>query len=412
MAAERHWLILPQTDLALPQAELVAELSAATSYAPCFQPRDTAEALRAVALAILHEHELVLFDTSFSAEEISSLGYSPAQLAERRPLKARKPVTEDSLARLARGESRARIGLFTSGSTGLPRMVWQSIANLARGVRVSARHGTAVWALAYNPTHIAGLQVFLQALANRCPIVDVFELDRAHALAALRRYAVTHVSATPSFFRLLFPVDAPLDGVRSVTLGGESCDDGLLQRLRGLFPAARLHNVYASTEAGTLLSAEGDVFAIRAELVDRVRVVDGRIQVHRSLLGDFAGQQSGEWYDTGDMVEIMSATPLRFRIVARERDWINVGGNKVNPREVEAVLEDHPAVARARVFSRGNSVVGQLLCADVVLRSGATATELQIREQAGARLQPFKVPRMVRFVAELTATRSGKLSRS
>lgn len=412
MAAERHWLILPLTGGAFPQSELVAELNAATSYAPCCQPRDTAEALRAVALAIMHEHELVLFDSSFSAEEIRALGYSPAQLAERRPLGTRAQVTMDSLAQLARGGSRARIGLFTSGSTGLPRMVWQSIANLARGVRVNTRHEAAVWALAYNPTHIAGLQVFLQALANRCPIVDVFELDRTHVLAALRRYEVTHVSATPSFFRLLFPMKEPLTGVRSVALGGESSDEGLLQRLRHQFPAARFHNIYASTEAGTLLSAEGDVFAIRAELADRVRVVSGRIHVHRSLLGDFAGQQSAEWYDTGDLVELTSADPLRFRIIARERDWINVGGNKVNPREVEVVIEGHPAVARARVFSRENSVVGQLLCVEVVLRSGATATELQVREYAGARLQPFKVPRMVRFVAELAATRTGKLSRS
>lgn len=411
MAAERHWLILPRTGHALSQRELVAELNAATEYAPWFQPRNTAEALRGVALAIMHGHELVLFDSNFSAEEIGALGYSPAQLAERRPLGVGVQATVDSLARMARGESRARIGLFTSGSSGLPRMVWQSIANLARGVRVNGRHAEAVWALAYNPTHIAGLQVFLQALANRCPIVDAFELGRLDVRAALRRYDVTHVSATPSFFRLLFPVDEPLTLVKSVTLGGESSDEGLMQRLRSLFPAARFHNVYASTEAGTLLSAEGEVFAIRPELADRVRVVDGHIQVHRGLLGDFAGQPSGEWYDSGDMVEVTSADPLRFRIVARERDWINVGGNKVNPREVEGVIEEHQAVARARVFSRENSVVGQLLCAEVVLRSGAAATELQVREHVGVRLQPFKVPRMVRFVAELAATRTGKLSR-
>lgn len=412
MAAERHWLILPESAQALSQAEFIANLNEARDYAPWCQPRSTAEALRAVALAIVREHDLVLFDSNFSEAEIRAMGYSAERLAERRELSTREAVTPGELARLARGASRARIGLFTSGSTGLPRMVWQPIANLARHVRVSRSHELAVWALAYSPTHIAGLQVFIQALANCCPMVDVFELDRLRVLAALRRYEVTHVSATPSFFRLLFPLDEPLTGVRSVTFGGESIDEGLLQRLRVMFPAARLHNVYASTEAGTLLTADGDVFAIRAELSDRVRVSNGLIQVHRCLLGDFAGQESGEWYDTGDRVEVTNVDPLRFRIVARERDWINVGGNKVNPHEVEGVIEKHPAVAGARVFSRENSVVGQLLCAEVVLRSGAAASELQIREHVGARLQPFKVPRMVRFVAELAVTRTGKLSRS
>ena len=92
------------------------------------------------------------------------------------------------------------------------------------------------------------------------------------------------------------------------------------------------------------------------------------------------------------------------------RDWINVGGSKVNPHEVESVLEAHPAVARARVFGRKNSVLGQLLCAEVVAR-GAAPAEADLREFAGAQLQPFKVPRMFRFVDQIAATRTGKLSR-
>jgi acyl-CoA synthetase (AMP-forming)/AMP-acid ligase II len=160
------------------------------------------------------------------------------------------------------------------------------------------------------------------------------------------------------------------------------------------------------------LVAEADVFAIAPGIEDRLRIVDGRVHVHRSLLGEFAGRGADEWYDTGDVVEVASESPLRFRIVARQRDWINVGGNKVNPREVEGVLEEHPGVARARVFGRSNSVVGTLLCAEIVRRPDAMVTEPQLREFAGTRLQAFKVPRMVRFVAELAATRTGKLSRS
>jgi acyl-CoA synthetase (AMP-forming)/AMP-acid ligase II len=412
MADNRPWLIEPRIGSASPQADLLTALNHAADFAPFCQPRNTSEALRIVALAIAREQDLVLFDTDFSADEILALGYSPERLAERVPLAAAPVITEESLARLAAGASRARLGLFTSGSTGLPKLVWQPISNLARGVRTGGRHVESVWTLAYNPTHIAGLQVFLQALANGCPLVDVFGLDRAGVLAALESEGVTHVSATPSFYRLLLPIERPLGRVVSVTLGGESSDQAFLQRLRALFPAARFHNVYASTEAGTLLVAEDDVFAIAPSLEGRVRLADGRVHVHRSLLGEFAGRGLEEWYDTGDVVEITSESPLRFRIVARQRDWINVGGNKVNPREVEGVLEQHAAVARARVFGRSNSVVGSLLCAEIVLQPGAQVAEAQLREFAGTRLQPVKVPRMVRFVAELAATRTGKLSRS
>ena len=110
-------------------------------------------------------------------------------------------------------------------------------------------------------------------------------------------------------------------------------------------------------------------------------------------------------------MELVSAEPLRFRIVARDRDWVNVGGSKVNPHEVEAVLCGHPGVIQARVFGRKNSVVGNILCAEIVARPPAP-TEADLRSFAAERLQPFKVPRMIRFVDGLGTMRTGKLSRT
>lgn len=412
--SQRPWLIDGRTGEAATYADLLARLNAEDAeFFPLCRPASTREALTQIALAVAFDADLTLFDPDCEVGEIEALGYSPAQLNRPAPRRlGSAPVTLDDLRRRAAGGSRARLGLFTSGSTGLPKLVWQSVANLTRAVKVSPRHAEAVWALAYRATHVAGIQVFLQALANGCPLVEVWGLERAEIFAALERHGVTHLSATPSFYRLLLPAERALPGVRSVTLGGESADARLLEKLAAMFPAARRHNVYASTEAGTLLVAEGEVFAIAPGLEGRVEVRDGTLHVHRSLLGEFSGAASqGEWYDTGDTIEAVSAAPLRFRIVARERDWINVGGSKVNPREVEAVLEEHPAVARSRVFGRKNSVLGQVLCAEVVAR-GAAPMEADLREFAAAQLQPFKVPRMIRFVDQIAATRTGKLSRT
>ena len=408
----QDWLVDGRTAAVVTYAELLAQLGAGgMEYFPLFRPASTREALTQIATVVACDADQVLFDADFESREIAALGFSVEQLNLLAMPARAAPMTMEQLGRRAAGESRARFGLFTSGSTGLPKLVWQTVANLARAVKVSPRHGTAVWALAYRPTHIAGIQVFLQALANGCALVDVWGLERAEIFTALDRHGVTHLSATPSFYRLLLPADRTLPGVRSVTLGGESADARLLEKLAALFPNARLHNVYASTEAGTLLVADGEVFAIAPGLEGRVEVRDGTMRVHRSLLGEFTGgAPAGEWYDTGDTVEVVSASPLRFRIVARVRDWINVGGSKVNPHEVESVLEAHPAVARARVFGRKNSVLGQLLCAEVVAR-GAAPAEADLREFAGAQLQPFKVPRMFRFVDQIAATRTGKLSR-
>lgn len=166
------------------------------------QAADTAGALEEIALAIAHEADLTLFDADFGDGEIAALGFEKPQINQSRPLESAMLVDQALLQKRAGGASRARLGLFTSGSTGLPKLVWQGIGNLARAVKVSPRRAEAVWALACNPTHIAGIQVYLQALANGCPLVDVHGLDRAATLVALERYGVTHLSGTPSFYRI------------------------------------------------------------------------------------------------------------------------------------------------------------------------------------------------------------------
>jgi acyl-coenzyme A synthetase/AMP-(fatty) acid ligase len=406
------WFVDGRSGDTVSYAALLDLLNAAPrELRPLCQPTSTRDALTEVTAAIAADTELVLFDTDFGPREIQALGYDPGDLNRPTPAPVASLVTLDTLQRSAGGASLARIGLFTSGSTGLPKLVRQAVANLARVVRISPRNADAIWASAYNPTHVAGLQVYLQALANGCALVDVFGLGREQVLTALERHHVTHLSATPSFYRLLLPAERALRMVRSVTLGGESADARLIEKLRVLFPAARFHNVYASTEAGTLLVADGDVFAIAAGLEDRVIIREGRLHVHCSLLGQFAGAaESGEWYDTGDVVEVIAADSLRFRIVARERDWVNVGGSKVNPREVEAVLEEFPGVRKARVSGRPNSVLGHILCAELECH-GLAPSEQAVREFASTRLQAFKIPRLIRCVDRIAQTRTGKLSR-
>lgn len=466
--ADRLWFIDGRSGEIATYVDLLAVLNQNPGKVrPLCQPRTTRDALQEIAAAVAFGTGLTLLDSDFGEHELTALGYgdAPVNGTVGAPWKG-EAVTLQTLQGLAAGRSPAHLGLFTSGSTGLPQLVVQPVANLARAVKVSDRHAQDVWGFAYNPTHVAGIQVYLQALANGCPVVDIFGLGRGEVLAAIARYGITHLSATPSFYRLMLPADQALPGVRSVTLGGESADAALLDRLRPLFPSARVHNVYASTEAGTLLTTTGDTFSIADGLERLVVIREGKIQVHRSLLGEFsagvravvacsqpgAGPQflrckieagtteggrrtaedggeavkqtdglttlpshgmaadAADWYDTGDVVEIVSDQPLRFRIVARERDCVNVGGSKVNPREVEAVLEEHPGVRKARVSGRANSVMGHILCAEIEC-DGIPPTEPAMRVFAAARLQPFKVPRLIRFVDNIALTRTGKVSR-
>lgn len=410
----RPWLIDSRDGSSLSYGELLGLLGARElTVRPLCRPTDTRGALLELTRALVAGSELTLFDPGFTAHEVEALGYTEDQLSRSGFVPGREALRFDELRELAGGASKLRLGLFTSGSTGLPKRVEHSMESLSRAVRRGPRHQDDVWALAFNPTHVAGVQVYLQALANGNTVLDVSAARPEVILPALRRHEVTHISATPSFYRLLLSGEDALPSVRSVALGGEVSDGTLHGRLRRLFPNARLHNIYASNETGTLLETDSDLFAIPASLSDRLRIEQGSLRVHRSLLGHFAGGSEpieGDWYDTGDTVQIVTQDPLRFRFAGRARDWINVGGNKVNPHEVEAVLAEHPSVLTSRVFGRPNVVLGQLICAEVVAR-GEAPTEAELRAFATQRLQPFKVPRLIRFVDRLAETRTRKLSR-
>ena len=226
---QKPWFIDGRTGETTAYGDLLADLNRSPGFVrPLCQPASTRDALREIAASLAFGTKLTLFDSDFGERELAALGFEKSQLNRPACAPAAKLVDLAALQAAAAGNSTARLGLFTSGSTGLPKLVMQSVGNLARSVKVSPRQAEAIWAFAYNPTHVAGIQVYLQALANGCSIVDIFGLDRSRALDAIKRYGVTHISATPSFFRLLLSADQALAGVRSVTLGG--CKNNPAQR--------------------------------------------------------------------------------------------------------------------------------------------------------------------------------------
>jgi acyl-coenzyme A synthetase/AMP-(fatty) acid ligase len=420
------------TGLALTYGDLRSRVGGdEAAWHPWVRPATPGEAVLAVLGAVVLGRELTLVDADFSTEEARAAGATAERLAERVRVPGRHFGTAAAMVAALRAEWAAldsgsgpvheggfRLTLFTSGSTGLPKQVTHGLAGLSRMVRLGERHESDVWGLAYNATHIAGVQVILQAFFNGNTLVQLFGREPVTAWRTIKDEGITHLSATPSFYRLLLGATeagadgaAPVEacGVRAVTLGGERCDAGLRARLAARFPAARIRNVYASTEAGSLFVAEGEVFSVPPGLAGRVRIVSGELQVAAGLLGDFGGGAEAirdGWYRTGDTVELVSEEPLSWRILSRDRDWVNVGGHKVNPAEVEAVLLAYPGVAEARVHGRANSVLGQILVAEVV--AAAAPDEVELRTFLSARLQAAKVPRLIKCVEQIARGRTGK----
>ena len=310
-------------------------------------------------------------------------------------------------------DSRSEITIFTSGTTGQPKKVIHSVMTLTRTVRIAERYKDKIWAFAYNPTHMAGLQVFFQALSNCNTLINVFNASRTDIYNAIKEWRITHISATPTFYRLLLPVESSYVSVERVTLGGEKSDNHLYLSIKQIFPSAKINNIYASTEAGSLFAAKGEYFHLSIDLCDRVKVVDDELLLHKSLLGksdDFSF--SDGYYHTGDIIEWINQEERLFKFKSRKNELINVGGYKVNPGEVENVILRMNGIQQALVYGKTNSVLGNILCAEIKIEPNVNLTELEIRQYLSGMLQDFKIPRKIKFVESFSMTRSGKLKRS
>jgi acyl-CoA synthetase (AMP-forming)/AMP-acid ligase II len=320
--------------------------------------------------------------------------------------------------------------LMTSGTTGVPKLVVHNLAGLTAAIRArSPADGAAVWGTFYDIRRYGGLQIFLRAVLGGASLVlsSTGEPVAEH-LARLARHGVTNLSGTPSQWRRALMSPA-IRGIAPnyVRLSGEIADQAVLDALRAVFPHAVVGHAYASTEAGVAFDVNDGLAGFPADYVGTVRdgvqmkVEDGSLRIRsprtaaryaggRGELADAEG-----FVDTGDIVERRGD---RYYFVGRKGGIINIGGLKVHPEEVEAVINGHPQVRMSLVRRRPNPITGSVVVADVVLKSdgqGAPAQQIELKDDilklCRAELPRHKVPAAISFVPALAVAPTGKVLR-
>jgi len=116
------------------------------------------------------------------------------------------------------------------------------------------------------------------------------------------------------------------------------------------------------------------------------------------------------WFHTGDMALLDSEGFIE--VVDRKKDLIISGGENISSIEVEGFLYKHPAVLEAAVIGVPDERWGETVCALVVLKPGAQASEEELIEFCRAQLAHFKCPRRIQFIEALPRTATGKIQKN
>ena len=312
--------------------------------------------------------------------------------------------------------------LFSSGSTGKSKAAVHDFVPLLEKFRITRHRLRAISFLLFD--HIGGINTMLYALSNTGCLITVEDRSPAAVLRAVERHRVELLPATPTFLNLILISEAyrnfDLSSLQTVTYGTEPMPETTLKNFHARLPAVRLVQTYGLSEVGIMRSKSKASDSLWVKLGGegfQTRVVDGILHVKAAstMLGYLNAPSpftEDGWFDTRDRVEVDGEY---FRILGRDSELINVGGQKVYPAEVEGVIQDVDNVAEVTVFGEPHPITGNIVCARVsAIKAGDDqALRKAIRKACRERLESFKVPVKIEVAQERQHTeRFKKLRRT
>jgi fatty-acyl-CoA synthase len=333
---------------------------------------------------------------------------------------------------------------FTSGTTGAPKGATLSHFNIvnnarssAKAMRLTERDALCIPVPLY---HCFGMVLGVLACASSGSTM-VFPgegFEAGETLAAAQKYRCTAVHGVPTMFIAM--LDHPdfksfeLSSLRTGIMAGAPCPIETMRRVVAEMHMKEVTIAYGMTETSpvSFQSSLDDALERRVSTVGRVqphveaKIVDaqGRI-VPVGTPGEFCSRgylvmrgywdepertreaiDASGWMHSGDLATLDAEGYCN--IVGRVKDMLIRGGENVYPREVEEFLFGHPKVQAVQVFGVPDPRLGEEVCAWIVLKTGQSAAEEEIRSFCEGRIAHFKVPRLIRFVKEFPLTATGK----
>lgn len=318
--------------------------------------------------------------------------------------------------------------LPSSGTTGLPKLVRRELPALdavaRQTVAAAGLHAGDRMLLAVPLSHSYGMDSLLSALLAGATVEleNTFDPGRLHG--RLRETRATVLPAVPVMVEMLLRMHdgAPLPHLRLVYCAGAPLPPALWREAQ-LKLGLGIGALYGATEAGSVFFEHGDApgfdpscVGFPMEGVEFRLAKDGEVLLRApSMMAAYwnaqeTGLDADGWLATGDLGE--RTAEGRLRLTGRKKLLIDVGGSKVNPLEVEAILREVPGVKLCVVVPEPVSDTIRRVKALVVMEAGAAFDPAALKAHCKAQLAAHKVPRIFEERESLPVSATGKVLRA
>ncbi len=285
--------------------------------------------------------------------------------------------------------------------------------------------------------HAAPFTAFLDALLDSNTVVLQPVFAPQWTVELVRRYAIEWLQLTPTHMREILRLPdldpAGFGTLRAMLHTAARCDAGTKRGWIDLLGPERVYEIYGATEGVGVTLVRGDEWLARHGTVGRgfltqIRILDDTGNLVAAGTAGTVFMRTPRQVGRSDYVndQAIRTTPDGFATVGdhgwldrdgylylepRDHDTINVGGEKVDPDEVEATLRDHPAVVDAVAVAVPHQTLGSVVGAHIVLHPGASVRKAELAAHCGRRLAGYKIPRHFTFVDQVPRSAAGKIQR-
>ena len=315
--------------------------------------------------------------------------------------------------------------LFSSGSTGAPKAMIHDLDNLVESFDSTKKGKNLSFMIFLMFDHIGGLNTLLHCISAGLTMVFPTNRNPDNVCNLIEKFNVNVLPASPTFLNLILISDSyikyNLNTLKLITYGTETMPENLLLKLKKTFPSVKFLQTFGTSETGisqtSSKSSQSTFIKIEDPNTDYKIVNDELyIRTKTQILG-YLNQDSDRftedgWFKTGDLVEL--STDGYLKIIGRNKEIINVGGEKVLPSEVESILFKMPEIKDCLVFGEANPIVGQIVVAKILFNHDFKLIDAKkiVTGFCRDKLDKYKIPSKIIIMSESEFTERFKKKRN
>lgn len=304
--------------------------------------------------------------------------------------------------------------LFSSGSTGKPKAMIHNFDNLINSYKDKKEKSlNMVIFLMFD--HIGGLNTLLNILSIGSTMIIPENRNPDDICKLIQDYKITVLPSSPTFLNLILMSNSHkkynLSSLKMVTYGTETMPDSLLSRLKDIFPKIKFLQTFGTSETGianTKSKSSNSTFMKIEDLDLEYKIVENELwlrsktQILGYLNSSMDSFTKDGWFRTGDLVETLEDGYIK--IIGRNKEVINVGGQKVLPSEVESIILSMKEIDDCMVYGEKNIITGETVICDVVCKDEIQNIKVLIRKFCKDKLDNYKIPTKVNIVDKTNFT--------